>query len=105
MKRWILRTICVVFLAPALWAAESLESVVYSVSTGESKPFPRLAKTEFFALDPQTVNSWLIFSHANADFLLLPAYPGSGQEQVMVARGGRIFARGFKRKLFDIEGE
>jgi hypothetical protein len=73
---------------------------VYSVSTGESKSVPRIAKTEIFAVEPQTGKTRLVFSDADAAFLLLPAYPGSGEQQVMAAAGQRVFARGFERRIY-----
>ena len=97
MTRWMLLLSCAVWLAPA---AGSGDRFVYSVSSGESDRFPRLLKTEIFAVDRQTGKPQMIYSDAGADFLLLPAYPGTGQEQVMVASGGRIFARGIERKYY-----
>lgn len=80
--------------------ASAGEILVYAVSIGETGRYPRLERTEIFAVDPQAGKSRLIFSDAGLDFLLLPAYTGSGEERLMASAGGRIFARGFERKLY-----
>jgi len=97
MKRWMLLLSCAAWLEPA---AGSGDRLVYSVSSGEWDKYPRLLKTEIFAFDRQTGKSQVIFSDAGAGFLLLPAYPGSAEEQVIVASGGRVFARGIERKYY-----
>jgi hypothetical protein len=73
---------------------------LYSQTTGDPTPSPRIAKTEIFAVDVRTGNRRLVFSDAGLDWLLLPAYPGGGERQTMVAAGGRIFARGLPRKSY-----
>lgn len=97
MKRLLVVSFCLLFLVPALGAGESL---IYSVSSGESEPSPRITKTDIFAVDPQGGTSRLIFSDAGAEVRLLPAYCRTGDWRVMAAAGGRLFARGVERKLY-----
>jgi hypothetical protein len=84
-----------VFLAPAVWAGES---VLYSI-TDNSVLYPATnrpvsvsipeSKTDIFAIDPETGKKRLVFSDSNATFLLVPTGRGRGG---IVAAGGRIFA-------------
>jgi len=96
----------IVWLAVLLVAARAGagQVLLYSQSTGDPTPFPRIAKTEIFAVDNQTGNRRVVFSDAGLDWLLLPAYPGGGERQTMVASGvatgDRIFARGLPRKSY-----
>ncbi|HET8547909.1 MAG TPA: hypothetical protein VFL57_07895, partial [Bryobacteraceae bacterium] len=76
------------------------EALLYSLSSGDPTPFPRIARTEIIAVDIQTGKRRVVFSDAGLDWLLLPAYPGGGERQTMVAAGGRIFARGMPRKNY-----
>jgi hypothetical protein len=131
MKTRALVACGIVFLAPAVWAGES---VLYSV-TEQSVAYPTTNrpvtvsvaedKTDVFAIDPETGKKRLVFSDANAEFMLLP---GGRTPRGMVAAGGRIFSvavdrqawangqgrtavhelatdgSGKARKVFDIEG-
>jgi hypothetical protein len=97
VNRWFLVWLAVLPLAARAGAGQAL---LYSQSTGDPTPFPRIAKTEIFAVDVQTGNRRLVFSDVGLDWLLLPAYPGGGERQTMVAAGGRIFARGLPRKSY-----
>src|SRR5512143_3655397 len=74
--------------------------LLYSQSTGNSSMPPRIAKTEIWAVNVETGNRRVIFSDESPDWMLLPAYPGGGERQVMVAAGGKVFARGFPRKSY-----
>jgi hypothetical protein len=74
--------------------------LLYSLSTGDPTPSPRIAKTEIFAVDVQTGKQRVVFSDAGLDWLILPAYPGGGERQTMVAAGGRIFSRGLPRNAY-----
>jgi len=97
----------IVWLAVLLVAARAAggQVLLYSQSTGDSTPFPHVAKTEIFAVDNQTGNRRVVFSDAGLDWLLLPAYPGGGERQTIVATGGaaggRIFARVLPRKSYN----
>ncbi|MGO9211628.1 MAG: hypothetical protein ACLPXM_17860 [Terriglobales bacterium] len=94
MNRRILVLFCVAFLAQAARASESL---VYAVSTGETKPSQALPKTEIFIVDSESGKQRLVFSDADTELLLLP---GSDVQSDIVAAGGRIFSRGVERKLY-----
>ena len=76
------------------------QALLYSQSTGDSTPFPRIARTEIWAVDVQTGNRRVVFSDANLDWILLPAYPGGGERQTMVTAAGRVFARGLPRGVY-----
>src|SRR5438046_3146705 len=95
--RWFI--VCLAVLTPAARAGAG-QALLYSQSTGDPTPFPRIAKTEIFAVDVQTGNRRVVFSDGGLDWLLLPAYPGGGERQAMVTAGGRIFARGLPRNSY-----
>jgi hypothetical protein len=76
------------------------QALLYSLSTGDPKVPPRIARTEIFAVDAQTGIRRLVFSDAGLDWLLLPAYPGGGERQTAVTAGGRVFARGLPRNSY-----
>jgi hypothetical protein len=76
------------------------QTLLYSLSTGDTTPFPRIARTEIFAVDAQTGSRRVVFSDEGLDWILLPAYPGGGERQTMVASGGRVFARGLPRNRY-----
>lgn len=97
VNRWLIVWLAAVPLA-ALAVAD--QALLYSLSTGNPTTFPRIAKTEIFAVDVQTGNRRVVFSDVGLDWLLLPAYPGGGERQTMVAAGGRIFARGLPRNSY-----
>ncbi len=97
MNRWLIVWLAVVSLAARSGSGQVL---LYSQSTGDSTPFPRIAKTEIFAVDVRTANRRVVFSDADLDWLLLPAYPGGGERQTMVTAGGRVFARGLPRNSY-----
>jgi hypothetical protein len=96
MKALALVACWIVFLAPAFWAGES---VLYSV-TDNSVSYPATnrpvkvsipeSKTDIVAIDPETGGKRLVFSDANATFLLLPG--GTLGTGGIVAAGERIFA-------------
>jgi hypothetical protein len=93
MKARALVACGIVFLAPAVWAGQS---VLYSVTTSESDSgIPvyktQVFKTEIFAVDPETGKQRLVFSDANSPFFLMP---GGGMKGGIVTAGGRIFAEG-----------
>jgi hypothetical protein len=94
MNRRILVVFCLVLLTHAARAGESL---VYAVSTGETKPSQLLPKTEIFIVDSESGKHRLVFSDANTEFLLLP---GSDVQSDIVAAGGRVFSRGVERKFY-----
>jgi len=73
---------------------------LYSLSTGDPTPSPRIAKTEIFAVDVQTGNRRVVFSDVGLDWVLLPAYPAGGERQTIVTAGNRIFARGLPRNSY-----
>jgi hypothetical protein len=85
---------------PLVARAGAGQTLLYSLSTGDPTPSPRIAKTEIFAVDVQTGNRRVVFSDAGLDWLLLPAYPGGGERQTMVTAGGRVFARGLSRNSY-----
>ena len=87
-------------MLPLITQAGAGQVLLYSLSTGDPTPFPRIAKTEIVAVDIQTGSRRVIFSDAGLDWLLLPAYPGGGERKTMVAAAGRIFARGFQRRNY-----
>lgn len=93
MNRWLI--IGLALLPPAAG-----QTLLYSLTTGDSTPFPRIAKTEIFAVDVQNGDRRVVFSDAGLDWLLLPAYPGGGERQTMATAGGRIFARGLPRSSY-----
>jgi hypothetical protein len=97
VNRWLIVWLAVVSLAAQ---AGSGQVLLYSLSTGDPTPSPRIAKTEVFAVDVQTGNRRVVFSDAGLDWLLLPAYPGGGERQTMVAAGSRVFARGLPRNSY-----
>ena len=105
MNRWPIVWLAVLSLAARTGAGQSF---LYSLSSGDPTPSPRIAKTEIFAVDAQTGNRRLVFSDAGLDWLLLPAYPGGGERQTIVASGvasgvatgGRVFARGLPRNSY-----
>ena len=89
-------------MVPLLLAARAGagQTLLYSLSTGDPKMPPRIAKTEIFAVDTQTGKQRVVFSDAGLDWLLLPAYPGGGERQTMVTAGDRVFARGLPRTSY-----
>lgn len=135
MKGRALVVCCIAFLAPAVWAGES---VLYSI-TDQSIMYPatnRLVsvsipeyKTDIFAIDSETGKKRLVFSDANAEFMLLPGGTTFWRGGIAAA-GARIFSvvanrqarangqqepdaiyelstdgSGKARKMFDIEDE
>jgi hypothetical protein len=97
VNRWFIVWLAVLLLAARAGAGQTL---LYSLSTGQPTTFPRIAKTEIFAVDVQTGTRQVVFSDVGLDWLLLPAYPGGGERQTMIAAGGRIFARGLPRNSY-----
>ncbi|MGA3093656.1 MAG: hypothetical protein ABSD75_34165 [Terriglobales bacterium] len=93
----------IVFLAPALWAGES---VLYSV-TEQSVAYPATNrpvavsvaedKTDVFAIDPETGKKRLVFSDANAEFMIMP---GGRTPPGIVAAGRRIFSVAVDRQAW-----
>ena len=96
MNRWLL----IGLVGLVVLRACAGQTLLYSQSTGDATPFPRIAKTEIFAVDVQTGNRRVVFSDQGLDWILLPAYPGGGERQVMVSSGGRVFARGLPRNRY-----
>ncbi len=83
----------IALLAPAVRAGDS---VLYSVTTSDAGTIipvtkTQLSKTEIFAVDLETGKQRLVFSDANAHFILLP---GGSRRGGIVAERGRIFAEG-----------
>ncbi len=79
-----------------LWAPP--EEVVYAVTTGARQPHPNIEHTSVYALDPDTRKERLLFSDQGSPVVLLPAIPGGGIADPMIASGGkRVFARGVER--------
>jgi len=97
VNRWFIVWLAVFALAARAVAGQAL---LYSLSTGDPTPSPRIVKTEIFAVDPQTGNRRVVFSDAGLDWILLPAYPGGGERQTMVTSGGKVFARGLPRNSY-----
>jgi WD40 repeat protein len=95
MKARALVACGIVFLAPAVWAGESVlysvteRSVAYPATNRPVKVSVAEDKTDVFAIDPETGKTRLVFSDANAEFMLLP---GGRTQRGMVAAGGRIFS-------------
>jgi len=93
MKARALAMFWIVFLAPTVWAGES---VLYSI-TDNSVLYPATnrpvnvsipeSKTDIFTIDTETGKKRLLFSDAGAKFFLVPAAKGG-----IAAGGGRIFA-------------
>jgi hypothetical protein len=85
------------WIVPAAAWAQSGESVVYSVTTGDTRSGiaadkTQFSKTEIFAVDPETGKPRLVFSDADSALVLMP---GGGQRRgASGAAGGRIFAEG-----------
>ena len=89
-----------ILLITACWfafhsAAFAAESIVYAVTTGQPGRFPRIAKTEIFALSPRGDQPRRVFSDAGMTFLLV-----TSGERVMASTGVRIFAPGYDRKSY-----
>jgi hypothetical protein len=90
-------------LCPAVWAGDSVlysitdKSVVVVATNRASKSEYAVpeSKTDIFAIDPETGKKRLVFSDANAGFVLLQ--PGNGRGGI-VAGGGRIFAFAMDRQ-------
>ena len=99
VRRWFGISLGVISLAAQGAIGQIL---LYSQSTGDSTPFPRIAKTEIWAVDVQTGNRRVVFSDDGLDWILLPAYPGGGERQTMIAAGGKVFARA--RKTLKLTG-
>ena len=74
VNRWFIVWLAVLLLAARAGAGQTL---FYSQSTGQPTTFPRIAKTEIFAVDVQTGTRRVVFSDVGLDWLLLPAYPGA----------------------------
>jgi hypothetical protein len=102
MRRWRLLVCWIVFLAPAVWASESVlysitdESIVALATNRASRVgFPVAeSRTDIFAIDPETGKKRLVFSDANAGFLLLA---GKGVAYI-VSGGTSIFALAAERQ-------
>jgi hypothetical protein len=92
LKRIALLCVCGLFLSTTASAAEKL---VYSVTTGQEGRWPRIEKTEIFAVDPQGGQPRVVFSDAGADFLLV-----TSGERLTAAAGKRVFALGVDRKNY-----
>ena len=82
VNHWFCVCVSVLLLAARAGAGQTL---LYSLTTGQSTPFPRIAKTEIFAVDVRTGTRRVVFSDLGLDWLLLPAYPGGGERQTMNA--------------------
>lgn len=103
MRRHLLVACAFALLAPAVSARES---VLYSI-TDQSITYPvtnRLVsgsipeyKTDIFAIDSETGKKRLIFSDANAEFMLLPGGTTLGRGGVAAA-GARIFSVAANRR-------
>ena len=133
MTRRILVTCWIAFLAPAVWAGESVlysitdQSVIYPATNRLVRVSIAEYKTDIFAVDPETGKQRKLFSDANAEFVLSA---GGTLQGGIVAAGGRIFSMavdrqarandqrgtqaiyelstdgsGKARKILDIEGE
>jgi len=76
-------------------AAVAADKLVYSVTTGQAGRWPRIEKTEIFAVDPQGGQPRVVFSDAGADFLLV-----TSGERLTAAAGRRVFALGVDRKNY-----
>lgn len=97
MKARTLVACGIVFLAPAVWAGES---VLYSI-TDQSIMYPATNqlvsvsipeyRTDIVAIDPETGKKRLVFSDANAEFMLLPGGTTLQRGGIAAARA-RIFA-------------
>lgn len=97
MKRYLLVAWWFALVIPAVWAGES---VLYSI-TDQSIMYPaanRLVsasipeyRTDIFAIDPETGKKRLVFSDANAEFMLLPGGTTLQRGGIAAARA-RIFA-------------
>jgi hypothetical protein len=92
MKRFALLFACGLLLSTATFAADKL---VYSVTTGQEGRWPRIDKTDVLVLDPQGGQPRMVFSDADAEFLLM-----TSGERLTAAAVGRVFALGVNRKNY-----
>lgn len=103
MKRWMSLLCGLLCVAPALQASESVlywvtdQSIVYPVTNRLVKASTTEGKTDIFAIDPETGKKRLVFSDANAEFMLLP---GGRFPRGIVAAGGRIFSVAIDRRAW-----
>src|SRR6202008_293757 len=90
-------------VAPALQASESVlywvtdQSVLYPVTNRLVKASTTEDKTDIFAIDPETGKKRLVFSDANAPFMLLP---GGRFPRGIVAAGGGVFSVAIDRQAW-----
>jgi hypothetical protein len=97
VRRWIGSWIAAIALAAQCGQGQTL---LYSLSMGNSVTPPRISKTEIWSVDARTGDRRAVFSDEGLDWMLLPTYPGGGERQTMVAAGGKLFARGFSRRSY-----
>src|ERR1700757_3663630 len=103
MRRFLWVVCWVTFLAPAVWAGESVlysitdQSIMYPATNRlVSLPIPEY-KTDIFLINPDTGKKRLEFSDANAKFMLLPGGT-TLQRGGLAAAHARIFAMGADRQ-------
>ena len=78
MKRWISLLCGLLCVAPASQASESVlywvtdQSIAHRVTNRLVRASATEDKTDIFAIDPETGKKRLVFSDANAEFMLLP---------------------------------
>ncbi len=95
------RLIVLISLILSAACARAGERLVYSVAQEDAGRFPRLVKTEIFAVELDGGNKTLLFSDAGTTIILLPVRRAGGiPEQVMVSASGRVFARGVERSRY-----
>ena len=100
MKPWMLLVCWIALLAPASWAGESVlysisdKSVLYPATNRPVSVSIPEYKTDIFAMDSETGKKRLVFSDANADFLI------SGEGGDIIAGGRRMFAFAVDRQSY-----
>jgi hypothetical protein len=103
MKGRALLACWVAFLVPAAWAGESVlysisdKSVLYPATNRPVSVSVLEYKTDIFAADPETGSKRLVFSDANADFLLLQ---GGMLGRAIIPGGRKIFAFAIDRQNY-----
>ncbi|MBI4523694.1 MAG: hypothetical protein HY695_07775 [Deltaproteobacteria bacterium] len=81
--------------------ASAGERLAYSIAQEEEVlRARRFTRTEIYAIEPGKTESHLLFTDAEADFILLPIRPSGERDQVMVVSGQRIFARGVEKNRY-----
>src|ERR1700732_3922187 len=102
MRLWTFLTLGIVFLCRAVWAGESVlysitdKSITVLATNRASRMGSPVAesRTDVFAFDPETGKKRLVFSDANADFLI------SGERGDIIVGGKKMFAFAVDRQSY-----